>query len=80
MIGSMIVVLILFVMTTAFVEINTDAYQDLFFEFTLTTVFVINIFSAILTGGLFGIAGMFSSEYITAVIGGQALGGMKRIL
>jgi solute carrier family 29 (equilibrative nucleoside transporter), member 1/2/3 len=76
MVGSMIVVLILFVMTTAFVEINTDAYQDLFFEFTLTTVFVINIFSAILTGGLFGIAGMFSSEYITAVIGGQALGGV----
>lgn len=76
MIGSMIVTLVLFVMTTAFVEVNTDAYQDLFFEFTLTTVFVINIFSAILTGGLFGIAGMFSSEYITAVIGGQALGGI----
>lgn len=76
MVGSMIVVLVLFVMTTAFVEINTDDYQDIFFEFTLTTVFVINIFSAILTGGLFGIAGMFSSEYITAVVGGQALGGV----
>lgn len=76
MVGSMIVVLILFVMTTVFVKINTDDYQDYFFEFTLTTVFVINIFSAILTGGLFGIAGMFTSEYITAVIGGQALGGV----
>lgn len=76
MIGSMCIVLILFATTTAFVQVNTDAYQDLFFEFTLTTVFVINIFSAILTGGLFGIAGMFSSEYITAVISGQALGGI----
>lgn len=76
MIGSMLVVLILFVITTAFVKVNTDDYQDYFFEFTLTTVFVINIFSAILTGGLFGIAGMFSCRYITAVIGGQALGGI----
>jgi equilibrative nucleoside transporter 1/2/3 len=76
MIGSMVTVLILFTITTAFVKVNTDNHQDLFFEFTLTTVFVINIFSAILTGGLFGIAGMFSSRYITAVIGGQALGGI----
>lgn len=76
MVGSMYVVLVLFLVTTVFVKINTDGYQDIFFEFTLTTVFVINIFSAILTGGIFGIAGMFSSEYITAVIGGQALGGV----
>lgn len=76
----MLVVLILFVMTTVFVKINTDDYQDTFFEFTLTTVFVINIFSAILTGGLFGIAGMFTSEYISAVIGGQALGGVLILL
>jgi equilibrative nucleoside transporter 1/2/3 len=80
MIGSMIIVLILFVITTAFVKVNTDNYQDYFFEFTLGTVFVINIFSAILTGGLFGIAGMFSSDYITAVISGQALGGILTAL
>lgn len=34
------------------------------------------MFSAILSGGLFGIAGQFSSEYITAVVSGQALGGI----
>lgn len=39
-------------------------------------MFVVNIFSAILSGGLFGIAGMFSSEYISAVMSGQALGGV----
>jgi solute carrier family 29 (equilibrative nucleoside transporter), member 1/2/3 len=76
MVGSMIIILVLFIMTTAFVKINTDGYQDLFFEITLTTVFVVNIFSAILSGGLFGIAGMFSSEYISAVMSGQALGGV----
>lgn len=76
MVGSIVVILVLFIVTTAFVKINTDDYQDLFFEFTLTTVFIVNIFSAILSGGLFGIAGMFSSEYISAVMSGQALGGV----
>lgn len=76
MVGSIFIILILFIITTAFVKVNTDDYQDIFFEFTLTTVFVVNIFSAILSGGLFGIAGMFSSEYISAVMSGQALGGV----
>lgn len=76
MVGSIVVILVLFVITTAFVKINTDDYQDTFFEFTLTTVFVVNIFSAIMSGGLFGVAGMFSSEYISAVMSGQALGGV----
>ena len=51
-----------------FVKINTDAYQDYFFGFTLMTVFVINIFSAILSGGLFGIAGMVFSIPILAIL------------
>lgn len=33
-------------------------------------------FSAILTGGLFGIAGQFSAHYMTAAVSGQALGGI----
>ena len=32
--------------------------------------------SAILQGGLFGLVGKFPSRYITAVVSGQALGGM----
>jgi equilibrative nucleoside transporter 1/2/3 len=32
--------------------------------------------SAVLQGGLFGIVGKFSSRYITAVVSGQALGGI----
>lgn len=38
MVGSIVVILVLFVITTAFVKIDTDGYQDIFFEFTLTTV------------------------------------------
>lgn len=33
-------------------------------------------FSAIMSGSLFGIAGQFSSDYMSAVVSGQALGGI----
>lgn len=35
-----------------------------------------SVASAFLAGGLFGISGLFPSEYITAVVSGQALGGI----
>jgi solute carrier family 29 (equilibrative nucleoside transporter), member 1/2/3 len=76
MIISLVVTLVLFGTTTAFVEIDTDKWQDKFFHLTLGIVVVINSATAILSGGLFGIAGLFSSEYITAVVSGQALGGI----
>ncbi|XP_059617518.1 equilibrative nucleoside transporter 3 [Phlebotomus argentipes] len=76
MLGSMGVIFVLFIFTTAFVEVDTDAWQRAFFGITITTVVVMNIAAAILSGGLFGIAGQFPSEYMTAVVSGQALGGI----
>lgn len=38
--------------------------------------YIIPVASAILSGSLFGIVGKFSPKYITAVVGGQALGGI----
>ncbi|XP_022905516.1 equilibrative nucleoside transporter 3 [Onthophagus taurus] len=75
-IGSLIVMLILFIVTTVFVNIDTDKYQDKFFIITITCVVLLNISSAILSGSIFGIMGKFSPKYITATIGGQALGGI----
>uniref|UniRef100_A0A6B2E9I1 Putative equilibrative nucleoside transporter n=1 Tax=Phlebotomus kandelakii TaxID=1109342 RepID=A0A6B2E9I1_9DIPT len=76
MLGSMGVIFVLFIFTTAFVEVDTDTWQRAFFAITITTVVVMNIAAAILSGGLFGIAGLFPSEYMTAVVSGQALGGI----
>lgn len=42
MIGSIVVMLLLFIVTTTFVKIDTDAFQDTFFQITLVTVFVVN--------------------------------------
>ncbi|KAJ6645911.1 Equilibrative nucleoside transporter 1 [Pseudolycoriella hygida] len=76
MVGSLTFVFIFFIATTALVEVNTDTWQNEFFIFTLTSVVLMNIATAILSGGLFGISGLFPSEYITAVVSGQALGGI----
>lgn len=76
MIGSYIVMTILMIVTTIFVKVDTDTWQDEFFTVTIATVIVINSASAIASGSLFGIAGQFPSEYMTAVVSGQALGGI----
>ncbi|XP_011253886.2 equilibrative nucleoside transporter 1 isoform X2 [Camponotus floridanus] len=76
MVGSQCTILLLFIMTTTFVEVNTDKWQNQFLIITLATVAVVNAASAIFGGSLMGIVGKFSPKYITAMSGGQALGGI----
>ncbi|XP_037882702.1 equilibrative nucleoside transporter 1 [Glossina fuscipes] len=78
--GTLCVILLLFAITTAFVELNTDAWQELFFALTLFIVIILNVCSAIMSGGVFGVAGLFPSEYMTAMVSGQALGGILTAL
>ncbi|KAJ8919549.1 hypothetical protein NQ315_002171 [Exocentrus adspersus] len=75
-IGSLLFMLLLMLLTLAFVNINTDDCQQLFFGLTIAAIVLLNVCSAIFSGSIFGIVGKFSPFYITAVIGGQALGGI----
>ena len=68
---SIVMMFLLFVLTTALVLLDTKDWTAGFFATTLTSVIVINIFSAVLQGGLFGVAGMFPPKYTQAVMGGQ---------
>ncbi|ALC38510.1 Ent1 [Drosophila busckii] len=76
MLVTLITILVLFGITTGFVEINTDTWQEQFFLITLITVVILNISAATMSGALYGVAGLFPSEYMTAVVSGQALGGI----
>lgn len=76
MAGSLVMMFLIFIGTTALAQVDTDQWQDAFFLLTLTSVVVVNAFSAIMSGSLFGIAGQFSSDYMSAVVSGQALGGI----
>lgn len=74
--GSLVCMLLLMIITLAFVLVDTDDWQYIFFVATLIVIVLLNVCSAILSGSIFGIVGNFSPVYITAVIGGQALGGI----
>ncbi|XP_029032918.1 equilibrative nucleoside transporter 1 [Osmia bicornis bicornis] len=76
MVGSQCIILLLFIVTTVFVKINTDKWQGTFLIITLTTVACVNSASAIFGGSLMGVVGRFSPKYITAMSSGQALGGI----
>ncbi|XP_044001864.1 equilibrative nucleoside transporter 3-like [Aphidius gifuensis] len=76
MITSQLMILLLFLLTTSFVKINTDKWQDDFLIITLVTVAIVSALSSIFGGTLFGIVGRFSPKYITAMSGGQALSGI----
>jgi len=73
---SLFMVIISFTFTTIMVEVNTDDWQEPFLYVTLASVVFININAAIFQGGLLGIAGRFPPEYMGAVFGGQAIGGI----
>ncbi|EDV33516.1 uncharacterized protein Dana_GF24827 [Drosophila ananassae] len=80
MLGTLWMILVLFGITTGFVEINTDKWQEQFFLITLVIVVLLNISAATMSGALYGVAGLFPSEFITAVVSGQALGGILTAL
>ncbi|XP_050686803.1 equilibrative nucleoside transporter 1-like isoform X1 [Eriocheir sinensis] len=73
---SMILMIVFFTLTTAFTQISTDGWQTGFFALTMIIIILINSSGAIFQGGLFGVAGMFPEKYMTAVVSGQALGGV----
>ncbi|KAF7994482.1 hypothetical protein HCN44_003954 [Aphidius gifuensis] len=75
-ISTQTIVLVLLIITTLFIYINTDGWQEYFFFFTLLLAFLINAFSTIFYGALVTITGLFSPNYITAYSAGQALSGI----
>ena len=70
---AVVMTFVIFVLTTVLVLLDTKDWTAGFFAVTITSVIVINIFSAILQGGLFGFAGMLPPRYTQAVMGGQVI-------
>ena len=76
LIVSLILVIVLFIFTSAMVKIDTDSWQHTFLMVTLTSVVLINTNAAIFQGGILGVAGKFPPAYMGAVFSGQAVGGI----
>ncbi|CAL4124450.1 unnamed protein product, partial [Meganyctiphanes norvegica] len=76
LLGSLGCMILLFTVTTVFTKVDTDSWQIDFMAMTISIIFVLNICQAILQGGILGLAGMFPTKYMTAVLTGQALSGV----
>lgn len=70
---AVVMTFLIFVLTTALVLMDTTNWTVEFFAVTISSVVTINIFSAILQGGLFGFVGMLPSKYTQAVMAGQVI-------
>lgn len=71
---SLTIVIVLFIVTTILVPINSDQWQNTFFAVTMVIVVLLNVGAAVFQGGLFGLSAQFPSKYLSAVMSGQALG------
>ena len=75
-IPSLLITVIIFVLTTVFVEINTQSWAHGFFLLTVLTVAILNTAIGIFQGALFGVAGVVGGKYTQAIMMGQGMAGI----
>ncbi|EDO37568.1 predicted protein [Nematostella vectensis] len=75
MVTSLVLMTLLFVLTTVLVKIKTTSWTREFFYLTIATVIIVNMATAVYQGGLFGLSGMMPAKYTGAVMTGQGIGG-----
>ncbi|KAM4617530.1 equilibrative nucleoside transporter 2 isoform 1-T2 [Discoglossus pictus] len=71
--GSMCAILGLFFITAVLVTIEMS--PQMFFDVTMTTIWFINAFCAILQGSLFGLLGLFPQNFSSLLLSGQGMAG-----
>ncbi|XP_071485378.1 equilibrative nucleoside transporter 1-like [Diadema antillarum] len=76
MITSLTGMLVIFTFTTVLTRIDTENWQTQFFIVTLVSVVVINCFSGIFQGSVFGLGGLLPKKYTQSLMAGQGLGGI----
>lgn len=74
--ASTSMILVLLILTTAFVKVPTEHWVRGFFIFTLITLFALNSFSSVYQSSMFGLAGILGRAYVSAVMSGQSLAGL----
>ncbi|XP_044002049.1 equilibrative nucleoside transporter 2-like isoform X2 [Aphidius gifuensis] len=69
-------IIMLFLVSTIFVKINTDEWQHLFLKITLITAAGLNALGSILAGTIFGVVGHFPPKYISSCSQGLSSSGI----
>ncbi|CAM9778270.1 unnamed protein product [Lampetra planeri] len=77
MLGSLVAILIFFVLTTVLVHVHALSHQpSTFFAIIMVTAFLINSFVAVLQGSIFGLVGLLPLNYAVPVMSGQGMAGI----
>ncbi|XP_014663897.1 PREDICTED: equilibrative nucleoside transporter 1-like isoform X2 [Priapulus caudatus] len=76
MFGAMSTMVVLFILTVIFTQVDTDSWQVAFFVITVLTVGILSSACAVIQASLFGLAGFFPQKYTSGVMAGQAIAGM----
>ncbi|XP_054154059.1 equilibrative nucleoside transporter 1-like [Oppia nitens] len=74
--GSFVTIILIFILTTIFVKIDTDYYQQTFFGITIATIVLLSTAAAFLQSSLSGIASLFPALCMQSMISGQAMSGL----
>ncbi|GFR82655.1 equilibrative nucleoside transporter [Elysia marginata] len=72
---STLLVIVIFVITTALVKVDTDSWQHIFFYITLCLAASMSGVQSVLTGSVLGLSALFPPLYSQSAMMGQAAGG-----
>jgi hypothetical protein len=76
---GLIAITVIFIFTTLFVEVDTDAFQETFFRMTLLSVVLMSCFSAIFQGAIVSVASIFPSRNMHFYATGQSIAGIYAV-
>ncbi|XP_044069255.1 equilibrative nucleoside transporter 3 isoform X2 [Siniperca chuatsi] len=78
--SALLVILLVFVVTTVLVKVDVSECRLKFFIGTLASVAVVSGASSVFSGSMFGISGHFPMRISQALISGQAMGGTLTVV
>ncbi|KFQ59647.1 Equilibrative nucleoside transporter 3, partial [Pelecanus crispus] len=73
--SSLFVMLVVFLVITVLVKVDTSAWTTPFFALTISCVVIVSSASTVFTSSIFGLSSCFPMKNLQALISGQAMGG-----
>lgn len=73
---SLCCVIVIFLLLTVFVKVDTDRWQYGFFILVMVILLIISVFATWLQGGVTGLASLLPQEYMNSCVVGMAVGGV----
>lgn len=77
---SMLIIMILMILSTVLVKVDSDNWQNAFFWIIIISVLILGLCTGILASSISGVVSSFPSNCIQAVVLGQAISGIFAVI